>query len=59
MHSFGMNNSVYKHVRKIEKNWVRIPYLENSNLSVAGEDPEGVNCLFSCCEIRYFVSEMV
>ncbi len=32
---------------------------QNSNLSVAGEDPEGANCLFSRCEKRYFVSEMV
>ena len=39
--------------------WVPIPYLKNSNSSVAGEDPEGVNYLFSRCEKRYFVSEMV
>ena len=41
------------------KFWVPIPYLKNSNSSVAGEDPEGVNRLFSRCEKRYFVSEMV
>jgi hypothetical protein len=41
------------------KFWVPIPYLENSNSSVAGEDPEGANRLFLCCEKRYFVSEMV
>ncbi len=38
---------------------VPIPYLENSNSSVAGEDPEGANCLFSHCEKRYFLSETV
>ncbi len=37
--------------------WVPIPYLKNSNSSVAGEDPEGANRLFSRCEKRYFVSE--
>jgi len=41
------------------KFWVPIPYLENSNSSVAGEDPEGVNCLFSCFEKKYFVSGTV
>jgi hypothetical protein len=41
------------------KFWVPIPYLENSNLSSAGEDPEGVNCLFSHCVKRYFVSETI
>jgi hypothetical protein len=41
------------------KLWVPIPYLKNSNSSVAGEDPEGVNRLFSRCEKRYFVSEAV
>jgi hypothetical protein len=41
------------------KFWVLIPYLENSNLSVAGEDAEGASHLFSHCEKRYFVSEMV
>ncbi len=35
-----------------------IPYLENSN-SVAGEDSEGVKCLFSRSEKRYFLSETV
>jgi len=39
--------------------WVPIPYLKNSNSSVAGGDPEGANRLFTHCEKRYFVSEMV
>jgi hypothetical protein len=41
------------------KCFVPIPYSENSNFSVAGEDPEGAKCLFLCCEKRYLVSEMV
>ena len=32
------------------KFWVPIPFLENSNSSVAEADPEGVNLLFSRCE---------
>jgi len=39
--------------------WVSIPYLKNSNSSVAREDPEGANHFFSHCEKRYFVSETV
>ena len=35
------------------KFWVPIPYLKNSNSSIAREDPEAVNCLFSRCEKRY------
>ena len=50
----------YIHVRQIERNYgVPIPYLENSNSSIAGEDSEGANCLFSRCKKRYFVAEMV
>ena len=60
LHSFGMNTSVDKHVRQIVRNFGNpIPYLKNSNSSVAGEDPEGVNRLFSRCKKRYFVSETV
>jgi len=53
LHSSGMNTSVDKHVRQIVRNF------KNSNSSVAGEDPEGANRLFSRCEKRYFVSETV
>jgi hypothetical protein len=56
LHSFGMNTSCTEDWTKF---WVPIPYLKNSNSSVAGEDPEGVNFLFSRCEKRYFVSETV
>jgi hypothetical protein len=60
MHSFGMNTSVYKHVRKIVQNFgykFLISKIQKKN--VAGEDPEGENRLFSCCEKRYFLSETV
>ena len=39
--------------------WVSIPYLKNSNSSIAREDPEGANHFFSHCEKRSFVSETV
>ena len=54
LRSFGMNTSSDR-----TKFWVPIPFLENSNSSVAEEDPEGVNLLFSCFEKKYFVSETV
>ena len=59
LRSFGMNTSVYTCTSDSAKFWVSIPYLENSNSSIAGKDPEGVNRRFSRCEKRYFVSETV
>jgi hypothetical protein len=47
LRSFGMNTSVSTCTSDSAKFWVSIPYLENSNSSVAGEDPQKVRIVVS------------
>ena len=62
MHSFGMNTSVYKHVRQIVWNFGYRFLISKILICPLPERIQKVriaNSLFSCCEKRYFVSETI